>query len=710
MEPADNSVSGEHSQHRDHSHAIFRNLKDQDKLELKLVRRFLLEIFEVDSLDKIISTYKSNEGRKEELRKKLVVKYCTMLGIEGSADECLAIIKSALKEASQSMFVLEDPQVGLLRHLRGTVGTLNEVSMVNDPVDLLLMCFSDKASRRMRYEARRKLLLCDLAMRSKVENRDIERRLDSFSTFLGKNVWSSNVGAELENIEFLSHHSPKNYACTAINILGEGEKADVSEFVQYHKFGMRPWKNMNGEEKFVMFEHRGKSDAAQVIKMLRKDTKNVNAIDDTAGFKMTFTSKKDIYEFLELLQHVASQNGSAISYEEIYDTIDNSDDFRVTNAGSSSRLEIVKVHLRLNGILIELQMHTLRTFIDSRMHDEFGFEEYALSRLFQRGKFSESVVDLLYPPDVYGGDVQTYYDELLADVRESKRVRSHFLPTERSKDSSKIIRYSDSDLVSDVETILDQIDLIPDLIIAVGKSGVLFARELAMHFPGSKIVVFDDKNGQDIAGMDGYSKKQVLIVDDIGERCSGILKVKGKFPNAKVAVLGKRDNATANSVVDYFARSVSKEERMEFVWNRGMEKSESQVFALGIIWRRHKNGIQMLFEITPDGKHKLPGGRVEPSDGFVDAGFARELNEEIGIIDGKAKRIDDLSYTSDRNHVFQKSFARFYSLKLKRTPRIVPNDEVAQLVWIDVTQAVEKLSTPEFKEPLYNVLEKLGFI
>lgn len=704
LEPSDNTVlaSG-----RDVSYRNFRKLNDQDRLELRLTRRFLLGVFEVDNLSEIQDIGKDRD-KKERVRQNFVTQYCEMLGVKGDYDSRLAVVRSSLNDANSAMAVIEDSQIGLLRQLRGNIGTLNEVAIVNDPIDLLLMCFSGKASRRMRYEARRKLMLGDLAVRSSIENHDIEQRLDSFSRFLGKSIWASEATAKVEPVELLSYHSPENYACTNIKILDPGEKTSVSEFVQYHRFGMRSWIDINGQEHKVMVEHRGKSDSAQIIKLLRKDTKNIHAIDDVAGFKMTFMTKKDIYGFLEKLQSEAKSNGSSFLYEEIYDTIDNGDQFRVTNPGSSNKLEIIKVHLHHNGSLIELQLHTLRSFIDSRLHDEYGFEEYALGRLFQKGKYDESVIDLLYPPDIYGDDIPLYYDELKADIRENKRVRSHFLPKNRSLKELRRVRYSDSDLVADSSKVIAQLTQIPDVVVAVGKSGLPFAREVVMHIPGSRLVLYDPQNEQTVRECDACNN--VLIVDDVGDECVNIVAAKQFFPQAKVAVLGKRNKQAADKNVDFFARTVADDEYLSFTWDRGMKEQESQVFALGIVWRRTTSGkMKILFEKTRDGRFKLPGGRVEETDNGIESGFLREVFEEIGISGIVPHALTDSSYKSPRNMIFPKSFARIYEIEIQRLPKFDNrrDSEVMGLVWVDVDSAYEMLSTPEFKEPFTQALEEL---
>jgi 8-oxo-dGTP pyrophosphatase MutT (NUDIX family)/hypoxanthine phosphoribosyltransferase len=696
---------------RDISHKSFKNLSDRDRLELRLTRRFLLEIFETKNLPEISNIGKDQES-KDQARHSFVEKYCTMLGFNGSYEEKVSLITGCLGEANSAMLVLEDPQIGLLRQLRGNIGTLNEVSIVNDPIDLILMSFSTKASRRMRYEARRKLLLGDLAARSKLENMDIEKRLDKFSRFLGQNIWSGKTSAEIQHIELLSFHSPENYACTNIKILEPEEKVGISEFIQYHRFGMRSWNNIKGHEKHVMVEHRGKSDAAQIIKLLRKDTKNIGSIDDVAGFKMTFITKNDIYDFLEKLQYEANKLGTSLIYEEVYDTIDNGDDFRVTNSGSSSNLEIIKVHLNFNGNLIELQLHTIRSFIDSRLHDEYGFEEYALSRIFQKGKYDESVVDLLYPKDIYGSEISLYFEELKADVRESKRVRSHFLPIERSLKKLKIIRYSDSDLVTDSSRIISQLTEIPDLIVAIGKSGLPLAREIAMHFPGTRIIIHDPQNTGVIEKFND-NVKNILIVDDMGDQCANIIKSKKEFPNSKVAVLGKRTNKTSETIVDYFGRIVEKDEFLSFTWDRGIKEQEGQVFTLGFIWRLTDGKIEILLEKTDDGRYKLPGGRVENEDADIDEAFYREINEEVGIQDRGAKRLIDVTYESKRNLIYPKSFVRFYEIEMNDLPEFNKERdlEVAALIWVEASSASELLSTPEFKKPFIEAMElfKLKF-
>lgn len=702
-EPADNTMG---DPDRDFSPSAYKKMKPVDRMDLISIREFILSILEVDNLADIPKLFK-DEDRKKRALEKLVNNYCEMLGIEGDLEFRTEVVRGAMEDADSVLRMMDDPQIGLLRQLRGTIASINEVSIIKNPIDLMLLMFSPKASRRIRYEARRKLLLTELALRDRATKENSEDKLDPFVRFLNSHVLEGGLGS-LAQLDIVSYHNPTDYSCTGVEILEDDDVAKVSEFTQFHRFKTREWRNKRGKKRHVIIEHRNKGKVNRILKLMRKDVRDPRIIDDSFGLKLTFETKADILAFIRLIQRRADEQGSSIIVEDTYDTIRNDDQFRITNPGSSPRLEIIKAHIIYQGTRIELQLHTYTSLIDSRLRDDIGFEEFSIKRLFERGNFVTSVIELLYPPDIYGNLVTEYYHELLADIRENKRVRSHFLPLERSEGGRKRVRYSDHDLVTDSANILDSIEIIPDVIIAVKLSGLPLGRELAARFSGARLHVINSINPDEIGALRQQiaGNENVLIVDDVGGTCEHILAVKQAFPNAKTAVLGLRRDLAPENLIDYHGRELQSNEWLDFSWDRGLEQFKGQVFAVCVIYRINENGEMEIMLQREGEKWKLPGGTKEPTDRSLEQTMRREFLEEIGFSpESELKKEADFSYISERNKIFPRGFVRVYSLKVDDiSPDMSLAESPDEISWFKFGHAIHILHTSEYKDPLNEVL------
>ena len=98
-------------------------------------------------------------------------------------------------------------------------------------------------------------MFMDLAFRSNIETCDHNEQIDNLLRFLNTNIWEGGLGVT-DDVEIISEHSPFDYSCQKVNILGENEKVVPSAYKRYTKFAMRRWENQKGEQKHVYVEHR----------------------------------------------------------------------------------------------------------------------------------------------------------------------------------------------------------------------------------------------------------------------------------------------------------------------------------------------------------------------------------------------------------------------------------------------------------------------
>jgi len=187
-------------------------LRDQDKLELLLTRKLICQLLEVKSFNQIDKEIFGDPKRKKILNKEFIEKYGAMYGLGNrSFEEIEGRVQKSLQEADLVINTFENQETGLLRHLRTSIGITNEIPAIKDPIDLLLIIFSPKASRQLRYEARRKLMFMDMSFRSNLETGDHNVQIDNLLRFLNTNLWKGGLGVT-DDIEVISEHSPFNYS------------------------------------------------------------------------------------------------------------------------------------------------------------------------------------------------------------------------------------------------------------------------------------------------------------------------------------------------------------------------------------------------------------------------------------------------------------------------------------------------------------------
>ena len=93
----------------------------------------------------------------------------------------------------------------------------NEIDAITNPVQLLLIIFSADYHQKARFEAKRKLLLMNLAGSIDQLDREtnIEAKLSGFLDFLNEYVWAPDLKiGELELVYILSRHRPTSTTLT----------------------------------------------------------------------------------------------------------------------------------------------------------------------------------------------------------------------------------------------------------------------------------------------------------------------------------------------------------------------------------------------------------------------------------------------------------------------------------------------------------------
>jgi len=353
---------------------------------------------------------------------------------------------------------------------------------------------------------------------------------------------------------------------------------------------------------------------------------------------------------------------------------------------------------------VEFQCHTIRTHMDSRYKDGIGFEEFALNRLFESG-----VIPLLYPEDIYGIDVNELYGNLARERRTKVRTPDYYLPSHR-EEGANLIRYAQQDLIQDCARIIDQMQEMPDILVAVGPTGMMAALEIADRLQSGNIRQYDPEFPPDPSE---YAGLNVLIVDDIGERYQNVKRINGVFPDAKVAVLAKRKSSTdeVEEVADYYGKVLGDNERLVFVDQQTeSNKRPARVHAVGLLYKIVDGQIYYYVEKRELGNTydlKLPGGSREDLDGGdLKQTFLRELNEEGGESPEDLDALYQLGdiafpYKVSNGTGFRKGFTRAFAKRISDSFSLISQeDEVSQFVWVTPEELAERMNHESYKNAI----------
>ena len=293
----------------------------------------------------------------------------------------------------------------------------NEIATTMDPVDLLLTIFDDRYHKKVRFEARRKLVLMNLAgaIDQRERETDIESRFSGFLRFLNDYVWSPNLRiGEHRSAYLLSEHDPTDYRCTGVQVI-DMDKAGglVLKPDQHLTFVKRRLFRPGTRDIPVYVSVRKKLPAAKVLKLLRKNEKNpAVAVDDELGLMAVLDGRAEVNRFVEHLTKAAVRSGVLMTLEDISDTLDGGG-YASGSAGSSSDTSMMKFFARLGDTRVEFIIHTNQSYLDYHYRHGVSHDEYEVRRIFDSG-----VAEFLFPQNIYHLGMADLRDRLVARFRD----------------------------------------------------------------------------------------------------------------------------------------------------------------------------------------------------------------------------------------------------------------------------------------------------
>jgi hypothetical protein len=393
-----------------------RELKERRMAtKYRVIRNQLFELLDIRSVPEIRELLQSPERRQraEERASRLLG---NMFGIEGNEREIHSRIKGYAQVADGVIDFLKGK---VLANYASHIELTNEIEATDSPVELLLIIYDERYSRKARFEAKRKLILMNLAgsIDQRERETDVENKFARFLGFLNEHVWSRSARiGELELAYLLSSHDPETFACTEVRVIGPRQATAIARapgqkltLIKRRRF------RLNGREVPIYVTIRKKAPEAKVLKLLRKNEENpAVAVDDELGLMGVVDSIMDVKIFHRHLTRSASRAGSFMTLEDVSDTLSGGA-LATGNAGSALHTPMFKFFARMGGMRVEFIVHTNETYLNYAYQRGVSHDEYEVKRIFDSG-----VAELLFPREIYHLDMGRLRDKLIGWFR--KRI------------------------------------------------------------------------------------------------------------------------------------------------------------------------------------------------------------------------------------------------------------------------------------------------
>ena len=337
-----------------------------------------------------------------------------MFGLNGTPREIQARVYEYARTADA---VVNSLKAKILKPYASFIATTNEIEVANDPVTLLLIMFNNRYHKKTRFEARRKLVLMNLAGSIDQREREtgIEEKFSSFLHFLNDYVWSTNLKIGEHDIVYLySQHSADTFCCTSVKVLNaqQGQELQLEKGSKLTLLKRRRFSTGNRDIP-IYVSIRKKPPEAKVLKLLRKNEKNpAVAVDDELGLMAVLDSVADIKIFQNHLTQSASKADSFMVLEDISDTLTGSAVYKATSTGSSPKTEMLKFFARLGGMRVEFIIHTNRSWLNYMYKKDVAHDEYEVKRIFDSG-----VMELLFPRNIFKLDHERIRNDMIFRFR-----------------------------------------------------------------------------------------------------------------------------------------------------------------------------------------------------------------------------------------------------------------------------------------------------
>ncbi|MBJ6610291.1 MAG: hypothetical protein JG718_08035 [Candidatus Thiothrix moscowensis] len=367
----------------------------------RAVRDQMFDLLQIERFDEIPALIQ-NPTLREQRSQRAYQLLGNLFGVSGGLPEIQARIHEYMNTADAAIAHLKGK---VLANYSSHIEISNEIETSKNPVDLLLIIFDDRYHKKIRFEAKRKLVLMGLAgsIDQRERETDIENKFSSFLNFLNQYMWSPQLKIGELDIAYLhSHHDALDFSCTLVDVLDADTTRQLPKLGDHEKLTLvkRRLFHDHGQEIPVYVTVRKKDSAAKVLKLLRKNEKNpAVAVDDELGLMAVLDNISHVKRFVRHLTRAAVRAGSIMLLEDISDTLAGNK-YTTTSVGSSSNTQMLKFFARMGGMRVEFIIHTNQSYLNYRYQRGTSHDEYEVRRLFDSG-----VMDFLFPDDIYHLDM-----------------------------------------------------------------------------------------------------------------------------------------------------------------------------------------------------------------------------------------------------------------------------------------------------------------
>lgn len=331
---------------------------------------------------------------------------------EFSADTQKERMERYKKYSDVADSVIDQLSEDFLGHAKIQTDLTNELRTIHHPVELLAIVFNPAENETVRFETYRKLMLMEYAQDVDVAAQRFPRNIDEVNYFLIKTLLNDDKKGPQKTIFIASMHDPNTLACTSY--VKFDSRQEANNYRQDHlstKVTGLPLRELKSG-KGIFISTRKKSDVAQVVKLLRKNSHEATgAIPDVFGILCVVETYQDVRKIVEELIKGAQLSGSEIQIANIEDNI-KTGEYSVKNGGSSKDFRSCKLVANFHGLRVEMIIHTIETHLDSLYRHDVSHDEFEVKRVFETG-----IIERLFPPKIYDLDPDVLYRQAIMRAR-----------------------------------------------------------------------------------------------------------------------------------------------------------------------------------------------------------------------------------------------------------------------------------------------------
>lgn len=269
----------------DEGRSMVRKIREgRQQTKYRVIRNQIFDLLDVRSFEEINHLI-FDSGKRSLTTEKAYRMLGNMFGISGRLSEMTATINNYSRTADGVIRYLQNR---VLTNFASHIEITNEIDLLSSPVDLLLILFDRRYHQKARFEAKRKLLLMNLAgaIDQRERETNIEAKFSHFLDFLNQYVWVKELTiGELDPVYVLSRHAGDDFSCISWQLIDRQEAAGI-EPAPSQKLTLLKRRRFHSGGRVIPISVsiRKKSPEAKVLKLLRKAEENpAVAVDDELG-------------------------------------------------------------------------------------------------------------------------------------------------------------------------------------------------------------------------------------------------------------------------------------------------------------------------------------------------------------------------------------------------------------------------------------------